>query len=313
MKLKLTLLTILVFLLAIQLAQAEQCGDGYCTENETAATCCVDCGCTGNQTCYGAPGAADYQKTCIDRCCGDDFCDDTLDENSIPEEYWKNCCDDCGCHGSDKWEKEKMANYTIPYYRATPDDCYDNRCDGCNIDKSCDDGDNCTIDDCVLNAYLNKTICLAIPITECVHNDTCCPANCNYQNDNDCKGNCGDFKCEMPEDCENCLKDCGCDRGFDCVNKICQRSKSYCEVRGKVESGNFCNGKNWVAQFSAGAYCEQDYQCLGLVCEKSVCLEEKAIRIEKEHLVKAGIAIIILAGIAVYLIIIIQRYWNRRI
>jgi hypothetical protein len=315
MKYKLLLLTIFVFfvfIFAINVAQAE-CGNSYCEEdlNETVDTCCVDCGCEGNQTCYGVSGAADDQKSCIDRTCGDGFCDETLDHNSIPEEYWDNCCDDCGCFKSDDWESEKMEDYDILYYTPTDDSCYNNRCDGCHIDQQCDDGFNGTFDECLYNDYLEKNICFNVPIINCVNDDGYCPEGCAYDNDNDCTGKCGDGVCEFPETCDSCTIDCGCDRGEECVDGACQDSENYCEVRGEIKDGKFCNGINFVTQFKAGANCDEDYECKG-ACDDNKCVPKVVSRESMFLYAKIGLVIAALAGLVVYVIYVIQRFWYNK-
>lgn len=58
------------------------CGDSSCTDGETQASCCVDCGCPGGQSCDGG--------TCTELpSCGDGMCNGS--------ETRGNCCVDCGC------------------------------------------------------------------------------------------------------------------------------------------------------------------------------------------------------------------------
>lgn len=308
MKFKLLFLILFVFLLCIGVAQAGNCSNGFCDANEDTTNCCVDCGCPGNQTCWGVPGVSDDQKSCVDPFCGDGFCDETLDHNSIPNERWDNCCDDCGCHGSDVWEAEKIAEYSFLYYRATDDVCYDNRCDGCHIDQHCNDSDDCTIDECLDTGYLNKSLCYNSPITECISGDGCCAPGCLYADDTDCIGKCGDNKCEAPEDCSNCYADCGCDRGQECIGGSCQGSTSYCEVKGAVTSGKFCNGINWVKQFDLGSSCDYNYECATYLCKNSVCSYEKVSKETRAYFTRIGLLGVALACLVAYFIIVISKF-----
>ncbi len=297
--------------MAISTVQAGSCGNSYCEDdlNETTVTCCEDCGCTGNQTCWGETDIAE-QKSCVDPFCGDDFCDETLDHNSIPEEYWKNCGNDCGCGGSDEWEAEKMEGRNLPYYTPTDDTSYDNRCDGCHIDQHCNDANDCTIDECLETAYLNKSVCFNTPITGCTDNDSCCPGECNYADDSDCVGECGDGKCESPESCENCLIDCACDFGLECVDGTCQKGEGYCELKGKIKEDKFCNGNRWVRQFELEAYCDYDYECSSYFCEEHACKKQLIDEEARAYYTKVGLLTVALACLVVYFIIIIQRFWR---
>lgn len=306
------LLLFFIALLAIPLALAGSCGNGFCEDNlnETTVTCCEDCGCTGNKTCYGDV-AFPEQKTCVDPFCGDEFCDDTLDWNSIPEEYWKNCCDDCGCQGSDKWESEKMEGQDIPFYQPTDDLCYYNHCHGCSMALHCSDGNNCTVDECLHNSYLNKSICFNVPITACRDRDGCCPSNCSYNDDTDCKGSCGNRKCELSEDCKTCPIDCGCEFGFDCVNGKCTQGGNYCEMRGQVRDGQFCDGSRWRSQFETGAACEQSYECSSKSCKESACVANGVSAEQRAYYTKVGLIAVVIAIVTAYLIIVFIRFSQR--
>lgn len=314
MKRILLLLLPFILLLFIGVAQAGSCGNGYCEDelNETVDTCCVDCGCENNQTCWGVPGAADDQKSCADPFCGDSYCDITLDHNSVANERWDNCCDDCGCHLSDKWEAEKMEGRTLEYYTPTDDECYDNRCDGCHIDQQCNDGDDGTFDECLYNAYLNKSICFNVPITACVDDDGTCPAGCSFDDDSDCAGKCGDNKCEAPEDCSNCYEDCGCDMGQECIDKTCKKSTNYCEVKGQISVGKFCNGINWIDLYKLGTSCDHDYECASYLCKDSVCSKEKIGKETRAHFTRVGLLGVALACLVAYFIIVISKFKDNK-
>ncbi len=311
MKFKFVILILLALCLIIPLASAANCGDGFCKpeHNETVVTCCEDCGCEGNQTCYGDFW---YTKTCVDPFCGDEYCDIDLDENSIPDEYWKNCCDDCGCHGADSWEAEKLIGFDLPYYTPTDDFCYENKCHGCNIDRNCDDHNNCTVDQCLRTAYLNnKSVCFNAPITRCKNGDGCCPGGCSYYNDTDCAGECGDRICEFPENCDTCEYDCGCDISYECVDGKCVRGERYCEMKGEVKEGLFCNGRDWVTLFEEGKYCNNNYQCALGVCDGSVCVVEGITKEERAQYIKIGLLVVALAFVVVYLIIIVSKHTQK--
>ena len=102
----------------------------------------------------------------------------------------------------------------------------DSDCKQCNIDKDCDDNRSDTKDICNTTAYQ----CIHLNISTCINNDSYCPAECNYTNDNDCKKpavyvpRCGDGKCEGNETKENCCNDCGCTGDFKCANNACIRT-----------------------------------------------------------------------------------------
>ena len=89
--------------------------------------------------------------------CGDDICN--ISETSAI------CCTDCGCEGYLK--------------------CINNICqkEECVINADCEDNNLCTIDECSLTP---PRTCSNTLITECINNDSCCPATCGSENDTDC-------------------------------------------------------------------------------------------------------------------------------
>jgi len=172
------------------------CPDGKCQPeyNETNVTCPQDCKC-GNGICDVIIGLCfNFTETslnCPADCpgcfCGDNVCQVECNENVV------TCCQDC--------------------------------CAGCNYNGICDLGEtyaNCP--DCAI--FCGNLIC------EPDKNETAenCPTDCatcgngicepekgeTWQNCPDCyAAKCGDGRCELAENMENCCKDCGCKReGF---------------------------------------------------------------------------------------------------
>jgi hypothetical protein len=140
------------------------CGNAICEPGEDYASCCTDCGCPSGYNCEsnlcnlvqtqggGGGGGGIIILTNYtppeEFVCGDGTCDGN--------ETCVTCEQDCGC---------------------CPPVCQTN--------ADCDDNDTCTIDTCVSSGTCT-TEC-SYNSVPCINNDGCCPANCDYTNDNDCQ------------------------------------------------------------------------------------------------------------------------------
>lgn len=91
----------------------------------------------------------------------------------------------------------------------------------CTSNDDCDDRNACTENICIAETGQ----CQFTEITQCANNDGCCPAGCDYTNDNDCQEPtpCGDGYCAgylLGENCLTCPQDCLC-LGKNCSKACC--------------------------------------------------------------------------------------------
>ncbi|MBN1940832.1 MAG: hypothetical protein JW772_01475 [Candidatus Diapherotrites archaeon] len=110
--------------------------------------------------------------------------------------------------------------------------------DQCTINSNCDDKDDCTTDSCTGSPKK----CVYTPITICADNDSCCPSNCNEQNDSDCIKNeceentdCDDSDPSTEDACEGTPKKCVHTQITDCVD-----SDGFCPDNCSVVNDNDC-------------------------------------------------------------------------
>lgn len=144
--------------------------------------------------------------------CGDGKCD--------ANENCDRCYSDCKCK--------------------SPAECHNAKCvtPECGSNSECDDGDDCTIDQCYFAMHPNA-YCGSKPRTTCRNGDGCCPMDCNQDNDDDCEADCGNDICEDDEDSDSCPRDCdGVDTnegpnedddpvGPRCGDNICQDDETH--------------------------------------------------------------------------------------
>ncbi len=135
----------------------------------------------------------------------------------------------------------------------------------CYSDEECSDANPCTKDVCMAKGTAEAR-CEHIPITECIHDDGCCPSGCNALNDNDCRALCGNDVCE-PGEQDKCCIDCGCPEGYECVDNECVLI-TYCG-NGVCESG-----ENKCTCPEDCGYCEgscKDEPCWEWECVNGEC------------------------------------------
>lgn len=161
----------------------------------------IDKECPVTDSCSSTEECGDNNTCTIDECDGTPL--------ACVHEVIAYCKDDDGCCPS-------KCNTT------NDNDCISEQYQ-CNVSSDCDDNNSCTIDLC------NEThkYCLNKAITGCIDADDCCPAGCVYNTDKDCEKPiiCGDGTCEINETKENCCKDCGCKKDYECVENNCQKTK----------------------------------------------------------------------------------------
>ncbi|UCD02988.1 MAG: hypothetical protein JSV63_04375 [Candidatus Aenigmatarchaeota archaeon] len=252
------------------------CGDGRCESlfNENAQTCCVDCGCTGeDQECHAN---ADYPNG-LCHVCGDGISD--------PVEDWLNCCADAGCPVNESCD----TGVNQPYGTCILPSCDGTRCDSPveNVTNCCTDcGGTDACRTMVGNTFYCDTL---VNIAECVvpvcGNDRCepgeesggvlacckdcpdvCPAD-EYCNETisdlgTCIGlNCGLGGCEPTEDYDNCCLDCGCPGGLVCEAGVCHQCGNYVFEAPAETEQNCCidTGCSDETQYCANV---QDYRCI---------------------------------------------------
>ncbi len=89
----------------------------------------------------------------------------------------------------------------------------------CYNDTDCNDGNPCTDDYCL--GYEKK--CIHTPITKCKSGDNCCPENCDYYKDNDCRY----YNCEKDSDCDDNV----IETLDKCIKNICENTLiTYCKT-----------------------------------------------------------------------------------
>ncbi len=81
---------------------------------------------------------------------------------------------------------------------------------GCDSNIDCDDGDPCTIDQCVNGGCQHDSV------------DPCC----------------GDGSCTGSESCDNCPQDCFC---LGCGNGVCEANEDFCDCPEDCESTGCCS------------------------------------------------------------------------
>ncbi len=143
------------------------CGDRVCDPGETFRTCSVDCEpeC-GDGTCEGLEDFASCTFDCLDSC-GNGACDALEDR--------VNCPSDCGFCGDSKCQDgAETSNMNPPANLETcVGDCV---VSGCQQASDCDDGIECTEDQCVSSkcVYAPKdNLCGAND--KCIKFNGCCP------------------------------------------------------------------------------------------------------------------------------------------
>ncbi|MBW2965945.1 hypothetical protein KY342_02460 [Candidatus Woesearchaeota archaeon] len=144
----------------------------------------------------------------IDYTCGNDECESPL-ENS------RNCCADCNC-----------SNSYVCYEKS----CVKSEDLKCYNDEKCEDEDPCTKDYC---SDFPK-LCYNEKITECIHNDSCCPNSCNTTEDEDCQS-------EKPI----CKLDIECnDNNISTIDRCNSTSKlCFYELNSTVENNSITENK----------------------------------------------------------------------
>lgn len=171
--------------------------------------------------------------------CGDKFCN--YSETSI------SCCKDCGC-----------PNGSV---------CLDNVCrkSECNASEDCDDKNICTVDIC--GGTPKK--CYSTSIISCADDDGCCPENCDFKSDSDCK------QCEKDDDC---AKSSPCVT-IKCLNNSCIGNttagcalNSSCYKMGDIVKTDYCSEKMiWAKLKNEGAGCANGYECANKNCSGGFC------------------------------------------
>lgn len=121
----------------------------------------------------------------------------------------------------------------------------------CVSNKDCEDGDECTIDECQL------VECAHTIIAYCKSGDGCCPIRCNYTADNDCK---------MPD---ICTKNLECDDNNKCTVDLCVREPNYCINLpiNNCTSGDGCCPVN--CDYKIDSDCPKIIVCKDGVCEEN--------------------------------------------
>ena len=183
--------------------QADSCGNGNC-EPSCAENCdnCADCACLPGEVCVGGickPTGA---------CCllpGPNCVVSTEDDCTADDGKYQGDGTTCGGLSCRECQDASHCDDGDP---CTLDECVDGECvhtpivGCCDTDVDCDDGDPCTNDKCVDGV--------------CEYSDTC--------GNGICEPSCG-------ETCSNCA-DCACPPGEVCVGGICMPTGACCFLPG---------------------------------------------------------------------------------
>ena len=139
-------------------------GGSFISSTDCGSLCCVGGGtCQANPCGNGScdPGECNTcpQDCSLIQCCGRDGCNPQIGENC-------SSCGDCAC--------------------SLPSIC----CSGSCQTPACSQASDCGSNPCLTYTCSNPGTCSAscssVPKTACTNGDSCCPAGCTNQNDNDC-------------------------------------------------------------------------------------------------------------------------------
>ncbi len=201
----------------------------------------------GQGTCSSNEDCNDNNPCTIDECDGDPLrCHRTLI-------LW--CKNDDGCCYESKCTAEN------------DNDCGKPLLIECINDSQCNDNNTLTVDICD-----NSTKrCSNTPITECISNDTLCPANCTFVSDTDCD------ECATNGDCDD-DNACTIDTCSGIPTRCSNNATSGCDLNGVCVSigtrteNQFCNKNNIMESLrSKKEYCDDDYECISNICKKNKC------------------------------------------
>jgi hypothetical protein len=104
------------------------------------------------------------------------------------------------------------------------------KCDGADCPRSCDDGDDCTMDMLMGSASACTAVCAHTAITNPAGGDGCCPPRANANNDNDCQPKCGNGVKEDGETCDGASCQMNCDDGKKCTSDRQTGNAASCNV-----------------------------------------------------------------------------------
>lgn len=274
----------------------EDCGggDSCCPEGCNATTdsdcipgeCSVDSDCDDDnactrEACSGDPKTCSYTSITAcgspDACCppGCTFLND-------PDCRLVETCGDGYCIGTETNETCCSDCCTAEGYGCVNSSCQLILEDQCSSDEDCADDSACTIDSC----EGSPKVCRHRPVEACSSGDACCPAGCDYTNDDDCEkpAACGDGVCEAGEDSSTCCTDCPCYGGYECIDNTCV-STTENVLRGRLSDSA-------ELQEKLGEYKEKGY-----AVEGPVLAEEKDGVYRYAYAVTKGGEVLTLTGL----------------
>jgi len=139
---------------------------------------------------------------------------------------------------------------------------------------SCDDNNECTIDNRTGQASQCNVVCSSTTIVSCADGDGCCPLGCNANNDDDCSVTCGNGTIEAGETCDppgSCPTAADCFTGDPCRPGFLTGSATQCnaacavgEIRECKDEDEccplFCIGRDSDCETSAcgDGFCDKD-------------------------------------------------------
>ncbi|NOX71689.1 MAG: S8 family peptidase [Candidatus Micrarchaeota archaeon] len=209
-----------------------------CVNNPDDSLCDDGVFCNGEEICNpyegceaGVPPSCDDGNECTTDSCSYDF--DGCDNIPLPD--GTACSEGICCNGA----------CSAP---------------SCAEDTDCDDGDACTVDLCINQDSCDAT-CAHEPVTSCIDDDGCCPAGCDYTNDNDCEPEevkCWDAGNEYIMRDKNQLKKfCKCAEGT-----YGYRSYSRKWVWSAYKYVDTGNNENWETVPASGFYPAYRVRCM---------------------------------------------------
>ena len=129
--------------------------------------------------------------------------------------------------------------------------------------RSCDDGNDCTVDVAYGSVESCTRSCSHQPITACLGGDGCCPPGCTGATDGDCSPVCGDGKVGAGETCDpptTCPTACP-DDGDPCTSERLTGDPSRCDAVCRHTPITTCSGSTGDACCPTGCTSATDSDC----------------------------------------------------
>ena len=150
----------------------------------------------------------------------------------------------------------------------------------CETNADCDDSNPCTEDECSEDGGT----CLHIRVTECMHDDGCCPSNCSHVTDHDCDGTVTPGSCQTNADCDDkfpCTEDYCTGNPLACVYDpitACIDNDDCCPDECDHDSDNDCEEEEGSEdECDSNSDCDDSNPCTEDECSGGDCEHETII------------------------------------